>query len=60
MVWQGAADGLVRVQNKASRVEVSGCINEILECGSIDASKLPSYLGKLQRWGRIDFATSFL
>ena len=42
MVWQGAADGLVRVQNKASRVEVSGCINEILECGSIDASKLPS------------------
>ena len=55
---EGANDGLVRVQNKASRVEeVSSCINEILEHGSIDASKLPSYLGKLQfaeaqLWGR--------
>ena len=37
--------------------EVSGCINEILQCGFVDASKLPSYLGKLQfaeaqLWGR--------
>ena len=55
---ESATDGLVRVRNKASRVEeVSGCINEILQCGFVDASKLPSYLGKLQfaeaqLWGR--------
>jgi hypothetical protein len=55
---ESATDGLVRVRNKASRVEeVSGCINEILQCGFVDVSKLPSYLGKLQfaeaqLWGR--------
>ena len=46
---ESANDGLIRVRNKASRVdEVSKCINEILETGCVDSSKLPSYLGKLQ------------
>eukprot|EP00435_Cladocopium_sp_Y103_P011809 s4361_g3.t1 len=55
---QQAADGIVKIQNKASRVEeIAACLNEILDKGCIDANKLPSYLGKLQfaeaqLWGR--------
>jgi hypothetical protein len=54
----GAAEGIIKVQNKPSRVEeVTGCLKGILDQGFIDANQLPSYLGKLQfaeaqLWGR--------